>query len=283
MNAIDRSKISVGSGGLVTFSSACRSVIFHFLFSFFCSFVFSFAFERRRFRDEPLETSCYLNRINDWAKHNGSRRIKQVKSKETCFYISACFVSTLFFFFYFNITFLSTNVFYINFHCMFWIFVRFTSYVPFISPFLLSCSFLFFFFFKQVRWISVCNLHEQFLVLSSFLFTLDNTFLGWSNLFFPFYFNAAIFLFRNGNTLDEITLYTRIDRSTNPTTQLSHNRFAILWRALNFTLKFYSRTLTFLSKSNSGSGRNNCRQFDRSTDRRIDCPLKTKRKKAKKK
>ena len=139
MNAIDRSKIC-WIERLVTFSSARRSVIFHFLFFFLWFFFFLFAFERRRFRDEPLETSCYLNRINDWTKHNGSQRIKQVKSKETCFYISACscFVSTLSLFislFFLNITLLSTNVFYINFHCMFWIFVLFVSYVPFISPF----------------------------------------------------------------------------------------------------------------------------------------------------
>ena len=73
-------------------------------------------------------------------------------------------------------------------------------------------------------------LHEKFLVLSLFSFTLDNTSLGWSNLFL-FLFQRRKFFFY---TFDEI--YTRglIDRSNNT---IESQPFHYTRRALNFTLE----------------------------------------------
>ena len=127
-------------------------------------------------------------------------------------------------------------------------------------------------------------LHEQFLVLSLFSFMLDNTSLGWSDSFFFFFclFAAIFFFFTPISTFDEITLYTRIDRSIQ-----RHDRVAIVSLYLT-RFKFYLEVFThepwhFYQRRIQGA---DIIIVDNSIDRSIDGSIvhwKRKRKKQKKK
>lgn len=98
---IERKKDYKGTRSLRRASSFFFFPIFFFFLFFLSLPPFSYFFFFSHPSDDasgnaPTKISYYLNRINDWTKDDGLLRIKQVKSKETCFYTAAYIRSNAF-------------------------------------------------------------------------------------------------------------------------------------------------------------------------------------------